>query len=45
LPDSNNAVLNVVLPSVPWRCWLGGRKSIWPVKTVFFSQVFYGLVD
>ena len=20
------------LPSVPWRCWLGGRKGIWPVK-------------
>ena len=21
------------LPSVLWRCWLGGRKGIWPVKT------------
>jgi len=21
-----------VLPSVLWRCWLGGRKVIWPVK-------------
>ena len=21
-----------VLPSVLWRCWLGGRKGIWPVK-------------
>jgi len=20
------------LPSVLWHCWLGGRKSIWPVK-------------
>jgi len=20
-------------PSVLWRCWLGGRKDIWPVKT------------
>ena len=20
------------LPSVPWRCWLGSRKGIWPVK-------------
>ena len=20
------------LPTVLWRCWLGGRKSIWPVK-------------
>jgi len=20
------------LPSVLWRCWLGGRKGIWPVK-------------
>jgi len=19
-------------PSVLWRCWLGGRKGIWPVK-------------
>jgi len=22
----------VVVPSVLWRCWLGGRKSIWSVK-------------
>ena len=22
-----------LLPSVLWRCWLGGRKGIWPVKT------------
>jgi len=21
-------------PSVLWRCWLGGRKGIWPVKTM-----------
>ena len=21
-----------LLPSVLWRCWLGGRKGIWPVK-------------
>jgi len=21
-----------ILPSVLWRCWLGGRKGIWPVK-------------
>ena len=21
------------MPSVFWRCWLGGRKGIWPVKT------------
>jgi len=20
------------MPSVLWRCWLGGRKCIWPVK-------------
>ena len=20
------------IPSVLWRCWLGGRKGIWPVK-------------
>jgi len=23
---------NTNLPSVLWRCWLGGRKDIWPVK-------------
>ena len=23
----------VTLPSVLWRCWLGGRKGIWPIKT------------
>ena len=23
----------IILPSVLWRCWLGGRKSIRPVKT------------
>ena len=22
------------LPSVLWRCWLGGRKVIWPVKNL-----------
>ena len=22
------------IPSVFWHCWLGGRKGIWPVKTV-----------
>ena len=22
-----------LMPSVLWRCWLGGRKGIWPVKT------------
>jgi len=21
-----------LMPSVLWRCWLGGRKGIWPVK-------------
>ena len=25
--------LCINLPSVLWRCWLGGRKGIWPVKT------------
>ena len=24
--------LIAVVPSVLWRCWLGGRKGIWPVK-------------
>ena len=22
------------LPSVPWHCWLGDRKSIWPVNNL-----------
>ena len=22
----------IYVPSVLWRCWLGGRKGIWPVK-------------
>ena len=22
------------VPSVLWRCWLGGRKGIWPVKNL-----------
>ena len=25
------------LPSVHWRCWLGGRKGIWPVKTQWWG--------
>ena len=25
------------LPSVPWRCWLGGRKGIRPVKTEWWG--------
>ena len=24
--------LSCVMPLVLWRCWLGGRKGIWPVK-------------
>jgi len=24
-------------PSVLWRCWLGGRKGIWPVKTEWWG--------
>jgi len=27
-----HSVSSVSVPSVLWRCWLGGRKSIWPVK-------------
>jgi len=27
-----NQQINVLLPSVPWRCWLGVRKSIRPVN-------------
>jgi len=26
--------LSCVMPSVLWRCWLGGRKGIWPVKNL-----------
>jgi len=25
--------LGLVVVTVLWRCWLGGRKGIWPVKT------------
>ena len=25
-------MIKTPLPSVLWRCWLGGRKGIWPVK-------------
>ena len=25
------------LPSVHWRCWLGSRKGIWPVKTEWWG--------
>ena len=24
-------------PSVLWRCWLGGKKGIWPVKTEWWD--------
>jgi len=27
----------VLWPSVLWRCWLGGRKGIWPVKTEWWD--------
>jgi len=27
-----NNISKEVIPSVLWRCWLGGRKGIWPVK-------------
>ena len=27
----------VLLPSVLWRCWLGGRKGIRPVKTEWWG--------
>jgi len=26
--------MNLILPSVLWHCWLGGRKGIWPVKNL-----------
>ena len=25
-------LMHSLMPSVLWRCWLGGRKGIWPVK-------------
>jgi len=27
-----NLNINSSLPSVLWRCWLGSKKCIWPVK-------------
>ena len=29
---NNFGGISCELPSVLWRCWLGGRKGIWPVK-------------
>jgi len=29
------------MPSVLWRCWLGGRKGIRPAKNLFFSVCFF----
>ena len=29
--------LKHAMPSVLWRCWLGGRKGIWPVKTEWWG--------
>ena len=31
--DSHISDILLIVPSVLWRCWLGGRKGIWPVKT------------
>jgi len=28
------AITHLFLPSVPWHCWLGGRKGIWPIKNM-----------
>ena len=35
----NNITLSILLhvPSVLWRCWLGGRKGIRPVKTEWWG--------
>ena len=30
--NANSTVSKLCLPSVLWRCWLGGRKGIRPVK-------------
>jgi len=37
--DSRNflVVCNLYMPSVLWRCWLGGRKGIRPVKTEWWG--------
>ena len=29
----------VIMPSVLWHCWLGVRKSIWPVKIEWWGVV------
>ena len=33
VPACNTVVPSVLVPSVLWRCWLGGMKGIRPVKT------------
>ena len=30
-------IIIIILPSVLWRCWLGGRKGIRPVKTEWWG--------
>ena len=30
--------ISIYLPSVLWHCWLGVRKSIWPVKTEWWGD-------
>jgi len=32
LSFSDTVFMSFFVPSVLWRCWLGGRKGIWPVK-------------
>ena len=32
-PHHHLSTSSVQKPSVLWRCWVGGRKGIWPVKT------------
>ena len=32
LCDLRTLHISILMPSVLWRCWLGFRKSIWPVK-------------
>jgi len=36
---STRIMPSVLLPSVLWHCWLGGRKGIWPVKTDWWGAV------
>jgi len=40
--DHLHAVWNSQTFSVLWRCWLGGRKGIWPVKNGCWHGYLFG---